>query len=615
MVLIIILPLTCRRLGAQAQFDVKAHYVKREYYIPMRDSVKLFTAVYLPKDTTQNYPIMLNRTPYSVSPYGPDTLKMALGPSPQMARAGYIFAYQDVRGRMMSEGEYVNMRPHRPLKPSAADIDESSDTYDTIDWLLKNLPRHNGRVGIWGISYPGFYAAMSLVDPHPALKAASPQAPIADWFVGDDFHHHGAFFLMDAFDFFASFGKPRPAPTANISWGFPYPSSDGYRFFLEIGALPNVNKKYFQGDIAFWNDLMAHGVNNEFWRARNILPHLKKLGPAVMTVGGWFDAEDLYGPLKIYHALERENPGAQNLLVIGPWFHGGWARGDGERLGNISFASATAEYYREQIELPFFNFHLKGEGALQLPEALMFETGANAWRSHPQWPPANAAPRKLYFRAGRGLAFEPPPEKAAAFDEYWSDPARPVPFTNEITNDRSREYMIEDQRFAWLRPDVLSYESEALSEALAMAGPLHANLFIESSGTDADFVVKLIDVFPDTTSGKATTPCNAPMGGFQMLVRAEVMRAKFRNSYEKPQPLAPHQITPVRFELQDVHHRFRQGHRIMVQVQSSWFPLVDRNPQKFVDIYSAKESDFQLARQRIHRSAPHASHLEVMLLK
>lgn len=596
-------------------FNVKDHYVKSERRVEMRDGVKLYTVVYAPKDASQKYPILMWRTPYSAGPYGADAYRPSLGPSSAFAREGYIFVYQDVRGTYMSEGEFEDVRPHIPNKKSNKDIDESSDTYDTIEWLIKNVPNHNGRVGVWGISYPGFYAATALMEAHPALKAASPQAPIADWFIGDDDHHNGAFFLFDCFNFNMVFGMPRPQPTANQSRSFDYGTPDAYKFFLELGPVANAQKKYFKGKNKYWNDVVAHGTYDGFWQARNVLPHLKKVTPAVMTVGGWFDAENLYGPLKIYETVEKNNPNAKNILVMGPWSHGQWARGSGESLGAIRFDAKTSEWYRDNVELPFFNFYLKDKGEYKLPEATMFRTGVNEWKTFDQWPPPGLQSRSLYFHANGRLSFDAPKDAGEAFDEYVSDPNKPVPYTNEITNSRGVGYMVEDQRFAARRPDVLVYQTEALREDLTLAGPITADLFVSTTGTDADFVVKLIDVYPDNALNNSPAGPQVKMGGFQMLVRAEVMRGKFRNSFSNPEPFAPGKADEVKIALNDVHHTFKAGHRIMVQVQSSWFPLVDRNPQKFTDIYHAAEADFQKAAHRVYRSARLSSHLKVGTLK
>src|SRR5262245_4687592 len=461
---------------SSATFNVKDHYVKSEHRIQMRDGVKLFTVVYTPKDASQKYPILITRSPYGSGPYGSDAYRSSLGPSAAFMDEGYIFVYQDVRGTFMSEGEFEDVRPHIPNKKSPKEIDESSDTYDTIEWLVKNVANNNGRAGVWGISYPGFYAATALMDAHPALKAASPQAPIADWFVGDDDHHNGAFFLFDCFGFNMFFGMPRPEPTQNQFKRFDYGTPDAYKFFLELGPIANAQKRYFKGKNKYWNDVTAHGTYDQFWQARNALPHLKKITSAVMVVGGWFDAEDLYGPLNIYQTIEKNTPGAKNVLVMGPWSHGQWARGDGEGLGAIHFGSNTSAWYRENAELPFFNFYLKDKGVLKLPEATVFRTGANEWQSFEQWPPKDLQSRALYFHEKGQLSFDAPKDTEAPFDEYVSDPANPVPYTNAITNSRGTGYMIEDQRFAARRPDVLVYETDALSEDMTLAGPITADL-------------------------------------------------------------------------------------------------------------------------------------------
>lgn len=598
------------------QFNVKDHYVKSEHQIPMRDGVKLYTVIYSPKDSSQKYPIMMTRTPYSAGPYG-GAYRPSLGPSAAFQQEGYIFVYQDVRGTFMSEGEFEDVRPYIPNKKSPKQIDESSDTYDTIEWLIKNIPNNNGRAGVWGISYPGFYTATALMDAHPALKAASPQAPIADWFIGDDDHHNGAYFLFDSFGFCTFFGMPRPQPTANQFRNFDYGTPDAYDYFLRLGSVANV-MKYFKGENKYINDVMKHGNYDEFWQSRNVLPHLKKVTPAVLVVGGWFDAEDLYGPLNIYQAIEKNNPGAKNILAMGPWSHGQWARGNGDSLGDIRFNSSTSAWYRENVELPFFNFYLKDKGELKLPEATVFRTGANEWKSFDQWPPKDLQSRSIYFRANGKLAFDAPKDSGEAFDEYLSDPARPVPYTNVITNSRGTGYMIEDQRFAARRPDVLTFETGAFDEDLTLAGPVTADLFVSTTGTDADFIVKLIDVYPDNAPNNSPSGANVrttPLGGFQMLVRAEVMRGKFRKSFSKPEPFAPGKPDEVKIAMNDIHHTFKTGHKIMVQVQSSWFPLVDRNPQKFVDIYNATDADFQKATHRVYRSARLSSHLKVGVLK
>jgi putative CocE/NonD family hydrolase len=604
---------------SQSDAEVKAYYQKSEQMIRMRDGVKLFTSIYVPRDTSSKYPIMLNRTPYSVAPYGPDLYKTALGPSPLFQNEGFIFVYQDVRGRLMSEGDYVNVRPHNPKKGDVADTDESTDTYDTIDWLVKNLPNNNGKVGMWGISYPGFYVSTGVIDAHPALKAASPQAPIADWFMGDDFHHNGALFLPHTFNFFATFGLPRPKPTTEFRPRFQHGTPDGYRFFLDLGPLPNADKKYLKGQVAFWNEAVNHPNYDEFWKARNIRPHLKNIKPAVMTVGGWFDAEDLFGALNTYKSIEQASPGANNILVMGPWFHGGWSRSDGDSLGNVTFGSTTSVYYRENVELPFFNCLLKEKCDRKLPEALVFETGSNQWRMYDQWPVTNVEKRSLYLQANGRLSFDVPAETSAKtadrFDEYISDPNKPVPYINGIAIGMTREYMVDDQRFATTRPDVLVYETPALQQNVTITGPVIASLYVSTSGTDSDYIVKLIDVLPNDTPDREPNPTGVKMGGYQMLVRGEPMRARFRNSFEKPEAMVPNKVTKVEFTMPDVNHSFLKGHKIMVQIQSTWFPLVDRNPQKFVDIYQATEADFQKATQRIYRSGRNPSQLMVNVLR
>lgn len=604
---------------AQDNAEVKAHYLKSEQMITMRDGLKLFTSIYVPKDTSEKYPIMLNRTPYSVAPYGPDLYKTALGPSSLFQNERYIFVYQDVRGRLMSEGEYVNMRPHNPKKSGPRDIDESTDTYDTIDWLLKNVANNNGRVGMWGISYPGFYVSAGIIDAHPALKAASPQAPVSDWFMGDDFHHNGALFLPHGFNFFATFGLPRPKQTTEFPPRFQHGTPDGYRFFLDMGPLANADRKYFKGQVAFWNEAMNHPNYDDFWKARNIRPHLKNIKPAVMTVGGWFDAENLFGALNTYKTIERLNPGINNTLVMGPWFHGGWARGDGDFLGNVTFGSKTSLYYRENVELPFFNCLLKDKCDRKLPEALVFETGSNQWRMYDHWPATNVEKKSLYLQSNGRLSFDPPSDRSPGasdgFDEYISDPNKPAPYINGIAIGMTREYMVDDQRFAATRPDVLVYETPALPQNVTVAGPITATLYVSTSGTDSDYVVKVIDVFPNDTTDPEPNPTGVKMGGYHMLVRGEPMRARFRNSFEKPEAMMSNKVTKVEFTMPDVNHSFLKGHKIMVQIQSTWFPLVDRNPQKFVDIYKATEADFQKATQRIYRSGPYRSQLHVNVLK
>jgi putative CocE/NonD family hydrolase len=585
---------------------IRLHYTKQEQMIPMRDGVKLFTAIYIPKDATDKYPLLMKRTPYAVGPYGLDKYPTSLGPNEQCMKAGYIFVNQDVRGRFMSEGEFVEVTPHRPNKKSKTDIDESSDTYDTIEWLLKNVQGHNGRVGMYGISYPGFYCSAGMIDAHPALKAVSPQAPVGDWFF-DDFLHNGAFFLAHAYRWIGMNATERPKPTTERPPQLVYPTPDGYQLFLEAGNMEDVTKKLLKDTAPFWNDMMAHPNRDDFWKERAIIPHLKNVAPAVMVVTGWYDAEDLYGSFKTYQSIEKLNPKVNNVLVVGPWHHGGWASTSGEKLGSVSFGSKTADFYRAEVEFPFFEKYLKDKANSAPAEATVFETGSNSWRTFDAWPPKNVSSRSIYLNSHGSLTFDAPKE-SGAFDEYISDPARPVPFIEKITPSMSIEYMVEDQRFAARRPDVLVYQLPAQDDDLVLAGPLDVDLWVTTTGTDADFVVKLIDVFPDSTE-------TAAQPGFQMMLRSEVFRARFKSSFEKPESLTPGQPTRLKFELLDVLHRFKKGHRLMIQVQSTWFPLVDRNPQKFVpNVYFAKPEDYQKATHRVLRSAEHPSSVRLGVL-
>jgi len=591
---------------------IKDIYTKKEVYIPMRDGVRLFTSVYTPKDTTQLHPILMNRTPYNAE-RSEDSFNFFLLSFIDYVKEGYIFVFQDVRGKYMSEGEFEDVRPYIPDKKTNQDIDESSDTFDSMDWLIKKVPHNNGKIGIIGTSYPGFYATMALPDAHPALKAVSPQAPIADWFIGDDFHHNGAFFMLDAFNFYYGFGRPRPEPTRSSAARFRWPVEDSYEFFMRLGSVKNIEELYFGDTIKFWNDATAHPNYDDFWKARTPLPHLKNIEPAVLVVGGWFDAEDLYGPLHTYGAIEKQNPSAtSNRIVMGPWSHGQWNFGKTDNMGNVYWGFNTSEYYRE-VELNFFNYYLKGKGEMDLPEATIFVTGANEWRRFDTWPPKNVVEKDLYFQPSGKLSFEPPVSKNS-YDEYVSDPMKPVPYTENVHLRRTTQYMTDDQRFAARRPDVMVYQTNALTEDITFTGPLYANLFVSTTGTDADYVVKLIDVFPDKMVDYPENEKNVPMGGYQMLVRGDVMRGRFRNSLEKPEPFKPKKVTEVSFELQDVAHTFKKGHRIMIQVQNSWFPLVDRNPQKFVDIYHCNEDDFQKATHRIYHDKKYPSHVKVMVL-
>lgn len=592
---------------------IKQFYEKREVYIPMRDGIRLFTSIYSPKDHSENHPILMIRTPYNSEPGGEKEYCTYLGILTQYTEEGYILVFQDVRGRYMSEGDFVDVRPYNPVKKSRQDIDDNSDTWDAIEWLVNNVPGNNGRVGIHGVSYPGYYATMSLPEAHPALKAVSPQAPIGDWFIGDDFHHNGAFFVMDATNFYYGFGRPRPEPTRSGNSRFPWPHQDNYKFFLDIGTIDNLTKKYFGDSILFWQDLMNHPDYDDFWKSRTPLPHLKNIKPAVLVVGGWFDAEDLYGPLNTYKAIEDQSPPTtSNRLMMGPWSHGQWAFGSGDHLGNIFWGANTSESGEEKI-LHFFNYYLKDKGTLDLPEAYIFITGTNKWHDFESWPPENITEVNLYFQPGSGLTFHSPIEKES-YDEYVSDPMKPVPYTEDVHLRRTTAHMTDDQRFASRRPDVVVYQTSDLQEDLTFTGPVIAGLFVTTTGTDADYVIKLIDVFPDTLSNYPSNNQNIPMQGYQMLVRGEVLRGRFRNSFENPEPFIPGKITEVKFRISDVAHTFKKGHRIMIQVQNSWFPLVDRNPQKFVDIYHCSEEDFQKATHRIYHDRQYPSHVTLLKL-
>lgn len=589
-------------LAMAQQFDSAwpaANYTKKEVLIPMRDGVKLFTSLYIPRSNSEQHPILLTRTPYSCAPYGADKLKnFQRGHMREYLKENYIIVTQDVRGRWMSEGVFMDVRPYNPSKKTNTDIDESSDTYDTIDWLVKNIQGNNGNAGVFGISYPGFYSTMAALSNHPALKAVSPQAPVTDWFIGDDFHHNGAFMQLDAFNFYSSFGKPRPAPTTVGPKGFDFPTKDNYEFFLRSGSLSKLTE--FMGDsIAFWKDLMSHPNYDEWWKARNPRNFVQHISPdiATLVVGGLFDAEDCFGAWQMYKSIEAKGRN-NNKIVMGPWYHGQWASGNGKNLGNVQFESNTAEWYSTNIEVPFFNYYLKGKGSIEkINEANIFFTGENQWYQSASWPLSGTTSSRLYLQAKGKLSFTTANTGAPTFTEYVSDPARPVPYTEDVHTGRTREYMTDDQRFAARRPDVLVYQSDILTEDITVGGPLTADLKVSISTTDADFVVKLIDVFPDKFSYPENN--NYLMDGYQMLVRGEVFRGKFRNSFEKPEPFVPNKATRVKYELPDVAHTFKKGHRIMVQIQSSWFPLVDRNPQKFTDIYKATEKDFQKATIRV----------------
>jgi uncharacterized protein len=593
---------------------IRDHYYKIERYIPMRDGVKLFTSFYIPRDTTRAHPILMARSPYSCAPYGEDQWKAYWqGYWRFYLYEGYIMVTQDVRGRWMSEGQFVDVRPFIKDKKSKTDIDEASDTYDAIDWMVNNLPHNNGRVGVFGISYPGFYATMAAACGHPALKAVSPQAPVTDWFLGDDFHHNGAFFVMDAWSFYNSFGKPRPQPTTIGPSGFDVSSKDNYQWYLQTGALKNIMK--LTGDsIAFWKDLYQHPNRDDWWKARNARVAMENIKPAILVVGGLFDAEDCFGAWNLYKAIKTQSPETNSHLVMGPWYHGQWSSvvNPGAHLGNVYFGSNTSITYQQNIEIPFFNYYLKNEGAdPMLPAATIFFSGENAWKTFAQWPPAEKQDRSIYLQPGGELAWEPPAAKNA-FSEYTSDPAHPVPYTEDVHFQRTREYMTDDQRFASRRPDVLTFQTPVLQEDLSLAGPVIADLKVSISTTDADFVVKLIDVFPDDFSYEPKEPST---GRSRDLPSTYPMGGRFRDGFEKPVPFTPGKIETVRYSLPDVAHTFKKGHRLMIQVQSSWFPLADRNPQKFVDIYTCDDKDFQKATIHLYHDGDRASRIILPVLK
>jgi len=567
------------------------NYIKKEVSIPMRDGVKLFTSIYQPKYQSEKHPILITRTPYSCAPYGTAYRQYWRSYMMQYVKEGYILVIQDIRGRWMSEGKFEVVRPFNPNKKTNKDIDEASDTYDSIDWLVKNVEDNNGNVGVFGISFPGFYATEAALSGHPALKAVSPQAPVTDRFFGDDDHHNGVLFLMDAFDFHVGYGfsQPRPAPTTKPAKTFDISGADNYAWYLKMGALPHFTK--VTGDsLEFWDNMMKHPNLDAWWKARDARSGFKNVKPAMLVVGGLFDAEDGYGAWNTYQALLKKSPETTSKLVMGPWYHGQWASKDGTRLGNVRFDSNTAEWFQTNIEVPWFNYYLKGKGSLEsISKATVFFSGENKWRKFKEWPPEDAKPTPIYLEENGKLSFTKT-GKSQSFDTYISDPAKPVPYADQIHFNRTREYMTDDQRFASRRTDVLTFSTDTLKEDITLAGPLVADLLVSISKTDADFVVKLIDVLPEKTPRNPVT--RYPMGGYQMLVRGDIMRGRYRNSFEKPEAFVPGKPAQVKFTLPDVAHTFKKGHRIMVQVQSSWFPLADRNPQQFVDIYQAKDSDF-----------------------
>ncbi|MEX0737655.1 MAG: CocE/NonD family hydrolase [Bacteroidota bacterium] len=636
--LLVAFALTCSSLIAQEQsYDVKAHYDKSEVMIPMRDGIKLFTIIYSPKDKSSHHPIIITRTAYGIGPYGPTNYRPVIGPNNDFAREGYIVVYQDSRGKFKSEGEFIHHVPYK-AKKGPKEFDESSDTYDTIDWLVKHVPNNNGRVGQWGNSWGGWQVSLGMIDAHPALKASNPQAPPQDQFLGDDHHSNGAFQLMYCFSWMMRSGRAREGgPTEQGPPPFRYPMPDGYRFFLELGAMSNADRDYFKGQSPTWNDYAKHGTYDEYWQARNVSRDLKNINHAVLIVLDWFDAQDFWGPNRMYHAMKKYNPNNKTYLVAGPWSHGGHNGRSGDSLGFVGFGSKTSLYFKEKVLLPFFNYYLKNQGSLNLPPVLAFETGGNRWHSLDIWPPPQTEARSLYLLDGGKAAFLPPARSSGdAFDSYVSDPAKPVPYSATITTSEGNLFMVEDQRFVWGRPDVLVYESEVLSKDITIAGSITANLYVSTTGTDGDWVAKLIDVYPDDHPDPSPNPQNVRMGGFQQLLAGDIMRAKFRNSLKDvarltpvvhPQmgpevkklagvdPMVPNQVTHLEFGLGDKFHTFKKGHRIMVQIQSTWFPMFDRNPQTFVDIYRAVDSEYQKATHKVFRSPSNPSHIKLNVLK
>lgn len=593
---------------------IQDNYDKAEYMIPMRDGVKLFTQVYTPKDKLVQHPFIISRTPYSCYPYGVDKMRNRISPNPYMLRDNYIMVYQDVRGRWASEGTFVEMTPHLDVKKKKTDIDESTDTYDTIDWLIKNIKNNNGKAGQWGISYPGFYTSAGALAEHPALKASSPQAPVSDY-RRDDAFHNGAFMLAANFGFYNYFQEhPKPTKTYDQHPIFEMGTPDDYQFYLNMGPLKNAEEVYYKKRNKYYLEASENPDYNDYWEKRNLLPHLKNINHAVLVVGGWYDAEDLYGTFKTYQTIEKLNPGIQNCLVIGPWVHGGWAGDSGQSLGDINFEQKTAPFYQKTIEAEFFKHYLiNDKQKLNLPEATLFNTGINQWRQFDTYPPKNLKTKQLYFHTNGKLSFEEPVADNS-FDEFLSDPAHPVPYSTKIDEAIVQSYMVEDQRFASRRPDVLTYQTDALTEETTLVGNSKAMLKVSVTGTDADWVVKIIDVYPNDAPNNPKNP-QVVYGGYQQLVRSEIIRGKYRNNPSSPEPFVTNQITDISFELQDILHTFKKGHRIMIQVQSSCFPWADRNPQTFTNIFQAKSEDYIKAFHRLYHNANATSFITVGVLE
>ncbi|WP_282081145.1 CocE/NonD family hydrolase [Aquimarina algiphila] len=591
-----------------ASYDVKSQYTKQEVDIVMRDGVKLHTTIYSPKDTSKKYPILMQRTPYSSRPYGEDKFRSKIGPNEFLMKEGNIIVYQDVRGRWMSEGVYDNMRAYIPNK-KGKQFDEASDTYDTIDWLVKNVANTNKKVGIWGISYPGFYATYSLLDAHPALKAVSPQACIGDFFF-DDFHHNGAY-LLSYWRVTALFGHEKTQPVSEAWYKFAkLPSEDQYQFFLDAGPLSNLDT-YYKEDNVFWTQLKEHPNYDEFWKKRGIIQHLEKIKPAVMVVGGLFDAEDLYGPFETYENIEKRSDN-YNIMVFGPWSHGDWSRPKKRQaVSNVYFGDDLSINYQKNVETKFFNHFLKGaaDGKTGLPEIQIFDTGKKEWNSFEKWPPSNTEKKTLYLSENEKLSNS----STGGATEFISDPKKPVPYSEDIKMVFTpRKYMADDQRFAARRPDVLVFETPVLTEDMTLSGEILAKLKVATTGTDADWVVKLVDVYPNDVKDTEETQKYLKMGNYHMMVRSEVMRGRFRNDFSKPEPFIANKKTDVNIKLQDIHHTFKKGHKIQIQVQSTWFPLIDLNPQKYVpNIFKAEVSDFTKQTHKVY----YDSAIEISILK
>jgi putative CocE/NonD family hydrolase len=603
--LLVLAALGSPAVGAPHAADPSQIFDKIEAMVPMRDGVRLNTEVYVPKDRREPLPILLTRTPYGLSHDDQGFHGFLSSSYAELVQEGFIFAFQDIRGRYKSEGQFVMLRnPRDPRHPQA--IDEGTDTYDTIEWMLRHVPNHNGRVGILGISYGGWLTVMAMLEPHPALRAASEQASPADMWRGDDFHHNGAFRLSYGFEYCARM------ESSKTNFSFDFDQYDTFEWYLNLGLLSNANAQYFHGTLPTWNAFVEHPDYDAYWQTQAVPPYLKEIKVPNLNVAGWWDQEDFYGPFEIYATWEQSDPRRWNYLVSGPWNHGGWAKGDGRTLGRINFESDTAKFFREEVQAPWFAYWLKDKGSLPFEEALVFETGSNQWKRYDHWPPRDTIKRRLYFHADGRLSFDPPRDEGGQpFDTYISDPARPVPYRRRPVEPTYPfagwpHWLVEDQRFVHMRPDVLSWESESLAEDITIAGDIVAHLYASTSGSDSDWIVKLIDVYPENYASDPT------MGGYQLMIANEVFRARYRQSFERPKPVVPNQVAEYRIDLHSNAHRFLKGHRIMVQVQSTWFPLIDRNPQKYIpNIFKAAGEDYQKATQRVFRSRQFPSNVEI----